>query len=144
MPHPCIERLPRSLVLWVPPPLSINHIVASDLSIRDMVSYMITIRTESGCHVIKNVEKLLKEYPFGPGYCVLKSPVYYTRALIGQHPCLDQGIQTRKFPLTFEKLKHSSSGSCFLRFTQVSQRPACLDNIQTPESIWYFFKGYMK
>ena len=43
--------------------------------------------------------------------------MYYTRALIGQYPCLDQSIQTRKFPAKsiFLKLNYCQYCGYFIK-----------------------------
>ena len=91
------------------------------------------------------------------------------RAVIGQYSCLDQSIQTQKNPanycgyfikeipngslcldnviqtlgmlLDFRKAKNTRlAARVFLRFSQVSQHPACLDHFfQTRKTIRYFF-----
>ena len=67
---------------------------------------------------------------------------YFIKELPNGFPCLDNVIQTFGMLLDFRKAKNTRLAACvFLRFSTVSQHPACLNHvIQTRKTIRYFFK----
>ena len=66
---------------------------------------------------------------------------YFVKELPNGFPCLDDVIQTLGMLLDFRKAKNTHvAARVFLRFSTVSQHPACLDHvIQTQKTTRYFF-----
>ena len=66
---------------------------------------------------------------------------YFIKELPNGFLCLDSVIQTLGMLLDFRKAKTTRLvARVFLRFSQISQHPACLDHsIQTRKTIWSFF-----